>query len=270
MTSVEELLGRIESLTSGPTLDLAAQIDDFPEVRRAFTIPNTHLWLAGNGRCSASLDDGGALELVGSLYVKENGKPKGVLEFHRHIRLGPSCAEHKWLKVEPWCRGVGISSAFLLRSFDLYSDLGVGRVELEAQMETGKWHWARVGFDFQTPADLESMRKWAREAITALDLDGVAALDAFTSATQFARMTARREVSLEELALAVPRRRGQAKMAAEKNCLGMDTPIALGRALMLTGPSWNGYLDLEGPEYAQFKAYADAKAEEAERLLAPS
>jgi hypothetical protein len=269
MTSAEELVERIETLTAGPTLDLAQHIDQFPEVKRAFTIPNTHLWLAENGRCSASVDDGGSIELIGSLYVKEAGKPKGVLQFHREVRLGPNYAEHKWLKVEPWCRGVGLSSAFLLRSFDLYRDLGISRVELEAQMETGKWHWARVGFEFQAPDDLERVRDWALEVTEALDLDAPP-IETFTSATQFARMAARRDLTLEELAKAVPGKREQAEAAARTNCVEMNAPMPLGRAVMLTGPSWNGYLDLEGPEYAQFKAYADSKAEQADRLLGPS
>jgi hypothetical protein len=269
MISANELFKRVESLTPGPTLDLAAHIGDFHEIERAFMIPNTKLWLSREGRCTISLDDGGSLEVVGALYVKQAEKPLVVLQFHRHIRLGPGHAEHKWLKVEPWCRGVGISSAFLLRSFELYDGLGVDRVEVEAHMETGKWHWARVGFEFQTPRDLERVRDYAREAIQELRLDGAPQIDDFSSATQFALMTARQSVSLEELAAALPHRREQAEAAARKNSLAMDDPLPLGRLVMLTGPIWNGYLDLNGPERAQFKAYADSKAEEAARLLAP-
>lgn len=270
MISAEEFFKRVESLTPGSSLDLAAHIDAFPEVKTAFMIPNTKLWLAGEERCTASLDDGGSLELVGALYVKHEGKPVVVLQFHRHIRIAPSCAEHKWLKVEPWCRGVGISSAFLLRSFELYGALGIDRVELEAQMETGKWHWARVGFEFQAPRDLERVRGWAQEVISSLDLEEPPPVERFTSASQFALMTAREDVTLGALAAALPETRDQAEAAARKNSLTMDDPVPLGRAVMLTGPSWNGYLDLGSPEHAQFKAYADSKAEEAARLLAPS
>jgi hypothetical protein len=267
MICAEDLLQRIESLTSGSSLDLAAHIDSFPEVRAAYMIPNTRLWLAGEERCTASLDDGGSLELIGALYVKPKRKPVGVLQFHRKVRFAPGYAEHKWLKVEPWCRGVGISSAFLLRSFELYNGLGIGRVELEAQMETGKWHWARVGFEFQTPRDLEQVREWAQEVVCALDLDEPPPVDRFTSASQFALMTARENVSLSAVADALPHKRDQAEAAARNNSLDMDDRIPLGRAVMLAGPSWNGYLDLGSPEHAQFEAYAASKAEEAARLL---
>lgn len=267
MASASEVLSAIESLTAGPTLDLSNHIEAFPEVEKAFIIPNTKLLLIGNDRSLASLDDGGSLELVGSLYVEADRQPVEVLQFHRKVHLDGSCAEHKWLKVAPWCRGVGISSAFLLRSFEFYRELGISRVELEAQMETGKWHWARVGFDFETPGDFSKVREWALEATTALGVDGLH-VEGFTRATQFARMVGKRDISLKELAQAVPRKRGQAEKVAEQNSLQMETPIALGRAVMLTGPSWNGYLELDGPGYAQFKAYAVGKGEEAQGLLA--
>jgi GNAT superfamily N-acetyltransferase len=261
----QELLWRIEGLTNGQAIDLADHIEAFPEIEAAFSIPNAALELIP-GRCEASLEDGGTLELVGFIHARGSGTGHLVAQFHREIRFDHDCAEHRWLKVEPQFRGYGISSALLLRSFGFYRALGISAVELDAGMETGRWHWARVGFDFMWPKDREKVRAWAREVIDRLGVQQ-AGIDAFISATQFALMEGNRKVSLAELAGAIPEMRERIEAVAAQNYLQMETRIALGRAVMLTGPGWDGRLDLNGPSYVQFKSYADAKAEEARRLL---
>lgn len=260
----ESILWRIERLTNGQAIDLAEHIDHFPEVRAAFSIPNATLELIP-GRCEASLEDGGTLELVGFLHARNGAKDNLVAQFRREIHLDQECAEHKWLKIEPDFRGHGISSALLLRSFSFYKALGLSGVELDAGMETGRWHWARVGFEFMWPKDRERVRHWALEVAERLGVHRPG-IETFESATQFARMEGNRKVSLAELAESIPSMRGRLEAVAAQNYLEMGTRIQLGRAVMLTGPGWEGRLDLHGPSYAQFKSYADAKAEEAKRL----
>ena len=260
----EQLLWRIEELTNGQSVDLAAHIEDFSEVKEAFSIPNTELELIEE-RSEASLEDGGALKLVGFLYVDSGDRTHLVAQFHRELRLDQECVEHKWLKVEPPFRGYGISSALLLRSFDFYKALGLKGVELDASMETGRWHWARVGFEFMWPRDLERVREWALEVTAQLDVHRPG-IEAFESATQFARMEGHRKVSLGEIDAATSTS-VDVKAIAKQNFLDMETRIPLGRAVMLTGPGWEGRLDLHGPSYTHFKSYADAKAEEANRVL---
>lgn len=261
----ESLLRRIEELTNGQAIDLAEHIDHFPEVKAAFGIPNATLELIP-GKCEASLEDGGTLELVGFIHARSDAQDHLVAQFQRKIRLDQECAEHKWLKVEPAFRGYGISSALLLRSFDFYKALGLSGVELDAGMETGRWHWARVGFEFMWPKDRTRVRAWALEVTERLNVHRPG-METFTSATQFARMEGNRKVSLAELADSTPLLRDRIEAVAKQNYLEMEECIPLGRAVMLTGPGWEGRLDLHGPSYVQFKSYADAKAEEARRLL---
>jgi GNAT superfamily N-acetyltransferase len=261
----DSILWRIERLTNGQAIDLADHIDQFPEVKAAFSIPNATLELIP-GRCEASLEDGGTLELVGYLHSSNGVGDHLVAQFQREIHLDQECAEHKWLKVEPAFRGYGISSALLLRSFGFYKALGLSGVELDAGMETGRWHWARVGFEFIWPKDRERVRSWALEVAERLNVHRPG-METFESATQFARMEGNRKVSLAELAESIPAMRSRIEAVAAQNYLGMETRIQLGRAVMLTGPGWEGRLDLHGPSYVQFKSYADAKAEEAKRLL---
>jgi GNAT superfamily N-acetyltransferase len=257
----DALRARIEALTSAQGVDLAEEIDEFPALRDAFTLPNTSLHVIRDPRCTASIEDGCCVELIGTLSIDREGERQEVLQFHRVLRVEEGYAEHKWLKVAPEFRGFGISSAFLLQTFALYRDLDIAHVEVEATMETGKWHWGRVGFDFAYGYEREKVRKWATQVCDALGLEDPN-LDSFTMATQFARMAARRQVSLKELAEAMPDVRDKAVAVAAKNFLALDEPILLGRLVMLTGPAWIGLLELNGPSYSQFKAYADSKAEE--------
>jgi hypothetical protein len=101
-----------------------------------------------------------------------------------------------------------------------------------------------------------------------LEVDGLKP-ETFTNATQFARMASRRSLCFEDLATKLPAKRDELVKIADKNFLKMDDPIQFGRLVMLSSDGWTGYLDLDGPGYALFKAYADSKAEEcAKRLIA--
>jgi len=99
-----------------------------------------------------------------------------------------------------------------------------------------------------------------------LGIEGVKP-ETFTTATQFARMATRRPVTFGHLAAALPAKRPVLELAAEKNFLAMTDPVSLGRLVMLSGPAWTGYLELEGTGYALFKAYADGKAEQVARAI---
>jgi len=261
------LLERIESLTSAQDVDLCTHLDDFPEIREAFTIPHATLGLVP-GHCVASLEDGGSFELIGFLKTPLDDGNEPGLRFKRHLKLGERCADHQWLKVAPALRGIGLSSALLLRSFEVYKALGICSVELDAAMETGKWHWARVGFEFMWPDQAANVKRWVLEVADELGIDGVN-VEALSTATQFARMEGRRGISLEELAQAFPQRAVQLDFGriAASNGLTMQEQIAFGRAVMLTGPRWEGRLDLSAPSYQTFKSYAEAKAEEAQKAL---
>lgn len=261
----EQLLARVEELTQGQQIDLAEHLDHFPELRRAFTIPHAELVLVPD-RCPASLEDGGSIELVGFLCTPLDDGTEPGLQFKRHLKLGEGCADHQWLKVAPPLRGIGLSSALLLRSFAFYKSIGLRSVELDAAMEAGKWHWARVGFEFMWPAEAAAVKRWALEVAAAVKPEGLN-VAALTTATQFAHMEARRGITLAELSKSFPKKAEQIEKVAKQNDLAMDQPIPFGRAVMLTGPRWEGLLDLEGPSYHQFKSYAEAKAEEAARIL---
>jgi hypothetical protein len=148
--------------------------------------------------------------------------------------------------------------ALLLASFALYDKLGFREVQLQAAMETGRWYWARVGFEFIRDEDARLVREWAAKVVEATGIRGLR-IDRYTAAAQFARMGGRRKLSLARIADAMPSRAGAIRKIAAANDLPMDRGIELGRAVMITGPAWFGRLDLDGPERAAFNAFAAAK-----------
>ena len=167
-------------------------------------------------------------------------------------------AIHEVLILEEEVRGRGVSAVVLKRSFELYDQLGFQIVILEADM-TGKWHWARLGFDFVLDSDLANVRNWTERALAALRITGLR-VEGYTSAAQFARMGGARKVSIGSLASALPAaERPRIERTAAENGLALDEEIALARALMICGPKWFGRLELNGPGRVAFEAYARAR-----------
>jgi hypothetical protein len=260
----DQLLWRMEQLTSGQSFALHDQIEHFPELLNGFTLPGFEIQLLpvdheGKLACKANLEDGGSLLLTGFLHTPRPEFAK-VATFRRELRLESGLAFHRVLEVEPPFRGQGLSLKFLGRSFELYDELEFEEVLQQASLATGRWHWARVGFEFFPASECEEMRKWAARVCEALEIKGLN-LDHYSSAAQFARMGGNRRISLGELAEAVPDCERDLAELAEKNCLALDEKIELGRAVMLSGPDWKSRLVLNGPSRVAFEIYKQEKEE---------
>lgn len=259
----DQLIWRIEQLTSGQSIDLAEQIHHFPEVTEAITPPTLEAKLLGGPeRSEASLEDGGSLVLIGGLNVP--GSLQLVAKFKRRLQLGQKLAYHEMLEVEPEFRGRGICLQLLRRTFVFYDALGLEEVQVEASLSTGRWYWARVGFEFELPKDREEVKKWAIEVCEALGISSLN-VDTYSSAAQFARMGGNRRVSLGQIAAAIPAKAELVKTIAEQNGLEIEERIELGRAVMLTGPEWTGRLQLQGPSRVAFEIAVDGKEERMKR-----
>jgi len=249
----EQLLWRIDVLGGDVDVGDPVNQDAFREVWDAFTLPGTTLDPAA-GECRASTDDGGTILVKALIYHGSD-----VLGFvQRRLLLDRTIAIHETLVIQPPFRGRGLNLALLAKSFDLYDELGIREVWLQAGLATGRWHWARVGFEFARADDLRAVKDWAEKVLQAAGIQGLR-VDRYTSALQFARMGGNRQIALESIAAALPQSRQRVEGAARGNGLAMDEPIALARAVMITGPSWYGRLDLQGPGRAVFRAHLRAK-----------
>jgi hypothetical protein len=206
----DQLLWRMEQLTQGQAFNLYEEIEYFDEVLRGFTIPGLETQLVavddeGELVCKGNLEDGGSLLVTGFLHTSRPEFRK-VATFRRELRLESGLAHHRLLEVEPPFRGNGLSLRFLDRSFSLYDDLGFEEVLQQASLATGRWQWARVGFEFFPASECEEMRRWAARVCEKLGVKGLNVMN-YTSAAQFARMGGNRTVSFEEMAEALPAKR---------------------------------------------------------------
>jgi hypothetical protein len=204
-------------------------------------------------RCGIEKVDGGSIVIAGRLVA--GGRDLGILQ--RRLLLGHGVAIHEILHLDHGARGVGVSAVSLKKCFAFYDELDFGRVVLQADF-TGKWHWARLGFDIVLEKELGMIRDWTERALAALGITNLR-VDGYESAAQFARMGGARKIALEELARAIPPERLRITRIAGENGLEMDEEIDLARALMLCGPQWYGTLELQGPGRVAFEAYAEAK-----------
>ncbi len=250
----EQLLWRIKALGADVDIGDPANQDAFREVWSAFNLPGTTLDAAA-GECRATLDDGGTILVKAFIY--HGGNVLGFVQ--RRLLLGRAIVIHEGLVIEPPYRGRGLNLALLNQSFDFYDEVGIREVWLEAGLATGRWHWARVGFEFAQPKDLQAVKDWVEKVLKAVGIRGLR-VDRYTSALQFARMGGNRQIALETIAAAIPASRERIEAAAAGNDLEMDQPIALARAVMITGPTWLGRLDLQGPGRAVFRAHLQEKA----------
>jgi hypothetical protein len=248
----EQLIERIEILGGTVELDEANRAV-FREVWDGLAIPRVDL-APIDEECWAGSEDGGTI--VVKAVIRLDGQPVGIIQ--RRLMLERRIALHELLFLGPLVRGQGLSVALLMASFALYDKLGFREVQLQAAIETGRWYWARVGFEFIRDEDARVVRDWACAVI---DATGVRALrpDRYKAAGQIARMGGRRRLSLGRIAEMMPARSERIAKIAAASDLPLDRRIELGRAVMITGPPWFGRLDLRGPERAAFNAYAAAK-----------
>jgi GNAT superfamily N-acetyltransferase len=205
----DRLLWRMGELTSSQGIDLLEHAGDFPEIIEAYTLKHITPVLVARDKegkliSKASLEDGGSIRLTG--YLVDDGEFVG--EFMRRLQFDRGLAVHGHLVIDPRFRGQGIGARFVHRSLDLYDALGFEQVGLKASLATGRWYWAQMGFDFGVASEADPIRSWAQKvcAATGIEVDG---LHQLTAAPQFARLEGTRDISLVEMAEAMPDQAGR-------------------------------------------------------------
>ena len=248
----EQLLWRISQLGGNVDLCDPKNAAAFREVFAAFEPPG-FTFEPLQGRCKAVKAGGGSILIGGILRMGDSG----VAFVQRRFLLQSRAVIHEYLYVHPEARGKGINVVLLTSLFQLYDEMDMREVLLQAGLASGRWHWARVGFDFLGDADLEKVRNWFVETLDKLGIDLRA--DRYTSAAQFARMGGNRTLSLQQILDVYPERKTHILEIADGNGLRLDERIPLARALLLCGPEWFGRMDLQGPGRIVFDQYAQRK-----------
>jgi GNAT superfamily N-acetyltransferase len=129
----------------------------------------------------------------------------------------------------------GFGRAYLEALVDLCRELGIGRIDINAE-DAGRYVWARLGFAFQKGPWRNDVVKAAKKFAEALGVEVPFDLDTVKLPSEIANL--RGEVSFEDIA-----RAQGARYSGEP---GKTVP--LGEALLLYAPyiGWFGTMDLTG------------------------
>jgi hypothetical protein len=290
-----ELARRIDEL-GDMRLSTASRHDAFAELYAAYTpsgfrfmpFPNDSVIHVGDHR------------LFVRAVIADDLQGQVVGEIERDLILDHQVVRHELLKLQDAYRGSGVSLVLLGRALPIYRRLGLRAVAVHAALETGRWHWARLGFDFATPSERATAIGWAALALAGL---GRAPIPPDAPARRLAQLgtgSPPEAASMAEVRGAVqaelarwradPSRRSAADelagewdrraraesadrfttldperiaLLAARNGLDASEEIALGKAIMLAGPDWEGVFDLAD------QASQDAFDREFSRYFAP-
>jgi hypothetical protein len=233
----------------------------FQDVLRSFAISGVDLILTADHSdecpCRASWEGRWTISFTGYLYRG----PRVIGFIQRSLSLGKRVAEHKYFFLVPAERGGALGFRLLQRSFELYDALGLEAVRLQADLELGKWLWARAGFEFESNDDYQRVDQWFRLALARLGLpDDTSGL---TRASDYAlfRKQEGDAVTFAELRRAIPERATEIKDVADKNGIDLADPQPIAKAIMVSGPPWLGRLHLQSPERAVFDQYAASRVQ---------
>jgi hypothetical protein len=271
-----ELARRIDEL-GDMQLSTASRHDAFAELYAAYTPSGFRLMPFPDDSAIHVADH----RLFVRAVIADDTERQVVGEIERDLILDHDIVRHELLKLQDAYRGSGVSLVLLSQALPIYRRLGLRAVALHAALETGRWHWARLGFDFATPSERATTIGWATLALAGL---GRAPVSPDAPAVRLAQLGAGsppEEASMAEVRGAVeselaswradPGRRTAADelarewdrralvesanrftaldperiaLLASRNGLDASEEIALGKAIMLAGPDWEGVFDL--------------------------
>lgn len=252
-----ELRQRIDDLGS-LDLDTVDRQQAFAEVFDAFKPPNFDLYPRPDD-CEISVS-GHLIRISGVIVDTANQQLVG--EIVRTIALDTRLAEHNLLRLQQPYRDNALTPVLIWQSFNFYDQIGLLFVLVHAGLQTGRWYWARLGFESAGPTFRSRIQRWGRAVNAALG--SPVDVSSFAEARQWALAGATPPIvdtTFEEIARAMPRARwahfaGQSfgsylGIVADANRLRFDEPIPLGRAIMLSGPDWRGFFPLQDPARRQ-------------------
>jgi hypothetical protein len=271
-----ELSRRIDGL-GDLQLNTQARHDAFREVYTALTPPGFRLMPFPDR--TEVLVSGHVLHLEAVLVDERLGQVVG--EIRRHFELDQRFVDHELLTIQKAYRGGSLSLVLLNQAFPFYREIDLTFVLVHAALTTGRWHWARVGFEF-LDRDRVWIAEWAFMCLRALEetplpYDFPASQLALLGTAPGEPETSFRELrdSIEQLlpSLLLDRRsfvrplisqlesRSRSESSgswgwldeprwryfAGENGLEYDEDAPVGKIIMLGGPDWHGVFDLKDP-----------------------
>lgn len=247
-----DLLWRIQRLAPNVSVELDSKprLRAFADVFKVFSWQKFRLRIQ---RAKVESDQGGVVGFWGVLRFRR----RKAATIARTMYVGARVVKHDYFAIEPQFRNRALAPLILKSSFDYYVSIGIEFVGVHAALETGRYYWARCGFDF-IPGERAKVDAWFQEVLQGLGIAFDTSI--FSHANDYTTLSglvSPSEVSLEQIAACTTKSRDEVVEAAKKNGLKMDQEIDLARAIMLTGPDWLGvmWLDPAGHDRRVFENY---------------
>jgi GNAT superfamily N-acetyltransferase len=274
-----ELARRIDDL-GDLNLSKGARHEAFAELYAAFTPASFRLVPFPDDSAIEAADHRVRVRAV----IVDDAHDQVVGEIERDLVLDQGFVRHDLLRIQDAYRGGGLSLVLLNQALPLYRELGLRAVLVHAALQTGRWQWARLGFDFLSDAERGLVMGWATMALVGMGRSPIAIDSPARRLAQLGTGSPPEEASLEdvlagtqaELAVwqrdpvrkptadalltewdqrALAESQGQLRMLdsqriqiiAAGNGVAATDPIPVGKAIMLAGPDWLGFFDLADP-----------------------
>lgn len=232
-------------------LDTPARQAGFQEVFDAFT-PAQFDFFAVPDECAIAIA-GSTIRVSGILVDTENRQYVGPMT--RTLVLDVHLASHDFMSLQQSYRNNALAPVLLNQAFSFYDLLGIVAVLVQAGLETGRWYWGRLGFEFAHASERAAAARWGRAVVRALgDPVDVSAIRDARDWALLGSTPPQIQTSFEAITQAMPRSRFQhlrgvplgsyLRLVADQNRLRFDQDIDLGRAIMLSGPDWYGLFPL--------------------------
>ncbi len=171
----------------------------------------------------------------------------------RRVFFDQHIAVHVSHEIDPAHRDDRHGTELLDSAVRAYDAWQIMRIELRAGFDLGRWHWARVGFDFARVEEQDAAIKHTRHVISALGTD--VAVDDDASAQDLEALASPIPASLREVAAVSERFDHKPVLLAARNGINIDAPMRLGKAILLCGPTWAAACRLNGTQRARLDAY---------------
>jgi hypothetical protein len=193
--ALAELAGRRQAGGEFDRAELARRIDDLGDIVLSKAVRHgafAELYAAYTPRAfrlvpfpdDSSISVAGHRIRVKAVIVDET-HGQVVAEIVRDVVLDQGVVHHELLRVQDAYRGDALSYVLLDQALPVYRQLELQRVLVHAAMETGRWHWARLGFDFLDDNERGLVMGWATMALIGL---GRAPLDPASPARRLAQL----------------------------------------------------------------------------------
>lgn len=193
----------------------------------------------------------GQLNIEARLVDPETGQRIGSM--NREIDPSTGRAYHGYLSIQQDSRGTGLVPKMLQNQVELYKKMGLDRVEVSADLDVGKYAWAKYGFLPKTNQDWDYHRDAIRYTLDAMRPD--LSPEQYTEVRKLTDSPDKHALwGIADLSQPAPANwKIAARTAARK-----DT--TLGQALLTRSGAWPGKLDLTDEDSMErFNDYIGSK-----------